>query len=239
MSLALFAAVALATPVSSVEYLTGTVAYRERIALTGQAELVVDLDRFAKDGTQTNLSRVRLQLGKKQVPIPFVIPYLPESINQGETYGLRAEIFVDGKLRWQSAAHSMVITNKKTNAVMMVDRVPADAYTTILNREWTLTWLENKPVPATSKVTLTLQGKDQLIARSGVNSVRGTFVYAAPAIQLDPGPMTLMAGSPEAMELERRYLQILFQANRATLEEGQLILSRGEKMLAVFRPTKR
>jgi uncharacterized lipoprotein YbaY len=239
MSLALLASVVFSTPVSSVEYISGTVAYRERIALSGRTELVVDLDRFTKDGTQTNLSRVRLQLGTKQVPIPFVIPYLPESIKAGDTYGVRAEIFVNGTLRWQSDAHSMVIANKKTNANLTVNRVPADAYTTILNREWTLVWLEGKSVPATSKITLNLQGKDQLTARSGVNSIRGTFAYAAPTIQLDPGPMTLMAGSPEAMERERRYVQVLFQTNRATLEEGQLVLSRGENTLAIFRPTKR
>jgi heat shock protein HslJ len=47
--------------------------------------------------------------------------------------------------------------------------------------------------------------------------------------------MTLMAGPPAQMRLEQEFVEALAKTNRLTIEEGELILWRGEKELLRFR----
>jgi heat shock protein HslJ len=57
-------------------------------------------------------------------------------------------------------------------------------------------------------------------------------------MQIDPGGMTKMAGEESQMRLESQFVGLLEKVNRAAVEEGELVLSRGEKDLLRFRATK-
>lgn len=202
--------------------------------MVGNAEVVVSLDRFV-GSNQTQISQVRIRTNGRQVPIRFVLPYIRPAAAAGERYGLRAEILVDGQLRWESPRHSMVITNGVRTATMTVVGVRPDPNMTIMGKEWKMFEFQGTAVPVANRITIRFDNNGRMGGFTGVNNFGGTFVYKAPMIQIDPGPMTLRAGSPEQMDLERRYMDALPTINRAVWYEGELLLQRGEKVIARFR----
>jgi putative lipoprotein len=230
---------------SQTQFVTGSVAYRERMALPPTAEVVVSLDRFVEDasGTQEhiNISEVRMKLGGKQVPVQFSLPYARETVTAGSKLGIRAVIRVDGEVLFESAKTETVVTNGKRKIDLILVRAMSMEMPPLTNVTWELMGLDSQALKfETRRPTLRFDAETgQLRGFSGVNSFGGTFEYKAPTIQIDPGAMTMMAGPPERMEVESRLMQILPSVTRATIQEGELVLSRGEKELARFRVAKK
>jgi putative lipoprotein len=78
--------------------ISGTVAYRERIALPPQAQVEVKLvDISLMDAPSTTIAEIVIE-PKGQVPIPFTISYDAALIQAGRTYALQARITADGRL---------------------------------------------------------------------------------------------------------------------------------------------
>lgn len=214
---------------------TGEVSFRERMALPPGAVLVVSLDRLGKDSLHENLSEVSLRLEGQQPPIAYSLPYLARSIKSGEQYGVRAAILVEGRRWFESPRATMVIANGKRTANLVLTRARQDGPK--LDGAWELVALEGQKV--------TLEGRrpslvfdserKQAGGYTGVNTFGGSFTWSPPHVQIDPGPMTKMAGPPERMELENDYIRVLPMVNRLTIEEGMLILWRGEREMARFR----
>lgn len=79
----------------------GTVSYRQRIALTGNSDVLVKLvDTSTPDGAA--VAETTVNTGNRQVPISFELPYEMRNINRQRTYELRAEIRSNGELRFRS-----------------------------------------------------------------------------------------------------------------------------------------
>jgi|Tabmets5t2r1_1033131.scaffolds.fasta_scaffold01094_5 heat shock protein HslJ len=62
----------------------------------------------------------------------------------------------------------------------------------------------------------------------GVNRYAGEYTLEGEELRLGPLAVTRMAGPPEAMESERRYLDALGRAARAAVDEGTLVLADGD-----------
>lgn len=218
---------------------TGTVSYRERIALPANAELIVSLDRFGADG-QTNMSELRMKLNGRQVPIQFSLPYsLGPKTTERPTYGLRARIESAGAVMFESPRHATVISNGQLKADLTLLKAAAVQMPSLFGPTWQLVELQGERVSLGSLPTLKFdKANGTVVGFTGVNSMGGTFEFEAGRVQIDPGPMTMMAGSPEQMDLETKFVAALPLVNRAAIFEGQLILSRGEKPIAVFRQAK-
>lgn len=210
----------------------GTATYRERIALPPDAVFVAVLERDLR-GSRQVVTEVRRTLGGKQVPLDFSLPYSVEP-SPTARYEVRAEIRgKDGVLFLTPEPRPVRLGTKDRISLMLVR-----ASTSVVGVTWTLTWLEGKTVSASQgSPTLTLADDGTLRGFGGVNQFGGTYHWAAPQIQIDPGATTLMAGPPEAMETEAAYLRMLPLANRMGLFRGNLVLRRGDKELARF--TKR
>lgn len=90
--------------------LSGTVTYRERIALAPTAVLEVRLDDVTRPGAASPMvARVRFeQLG--QVPIRFELPYDATAIDPRGRYALRATISDGGVLLFASMDTTLVLT---------------------------------------------------------------------------------------------------------------------------------
>ena len=106
---------------------TGTVAYRSRIALPPGAVVTVKLVDLSAD---TAIASETITTAGEQVPIPFVLSYRPEMINLGHRYGLQADISVDGERRWTTDAEFPVLTYGEASAadvvVVIVDGAAPD-----------------------------------------------------------------------------------------------------------------
>ncbi len=91
--------------------ITGTVSYRQRIALPPTAVIQVQLlDVSLADAPDKMLAEEKITLGNKQVPVPFTLKFDPAKIDQNQTYSVSAQILVDGELRFKSDTAYLVLT---------------------------------------------------------------------------------------------------------------------------------
>ena len=90
---------------------TGTVSYRERIAIVGDAEVRVELlDVSRQDAPARKLAEQVQTLEGRQVPIPFELTYDADDIDERFTYAVRGEIVAGDKVLFRSTQTTPVIT---------------------------------------------------------------------------------------------------------------------------------
>lgn len=104
---------------------TGTVAYRQRIALPANAMVQVQLlDISRQDTAATVLGEQTIPANGRQVPFAFEVSYDPTQIQAGHRYAIQARITVDGQLRFLNTSSYPVITNgNPTQVAVLVDAV--------------------------------------------------------------------------------------------------------------------
>ena len=90
--------------------ITGTVTYRERIALPPDATVRVRLDDTTEPELPGKLvAETTIATNGKQVPIPFELAYRTGDIQPGHRYAVRATIVSGGSKtggRWREASRS-------------------------------------------------------------------------------------------------------------------------------------
>lgn len=114
------------TPLSG--RLTGTVTYRERIALDPGAVIEVQLLDVSKaDAPAEIIATQTIHADGRQAPIPFELTYDPEKIDERFSYIVAARILVDGELRWISQESFPVLTqsNPASDVEIVVKAAPA------------------------------------------------------------------------------------------------------------------
>lgn len=89
--------------------ITGTVAYRERMALPPGAVVAVRLeDQSRADAPAVTIAQTQVS-PITQVPVPFTLSYDPSALKPGMSYGLRADIRApDGELMFVTDTHNAV-----------------------------------------------------------------------------------------------------------------------------------
>ncbi|PFG45901.1 putative lipoprotein [Vibrio sp. ES.051] len=103
----------MASAESSMKTITGTVAYRERIALPPNAVVTVSLEDVSlADAPAKVLAKQTFETQGKQVPFSFELNYDSNEIKPNHRYSVRARIEVDSKLRFISDTHNAVITDQ-------------------------------------------------------------------------------------------------------------------------------
>lgn len=108
------------TPEPEPGKVTGTVTYRQRIALPPDAVVEVSLiDVSRADAPAIVLDRQSIK-PTGQVPIPFVLSYDPGSIKPTNTYAVQAKIIAEGKLWFMSAHRYAVITQGAPTRIEVV-----------------------------------------------------------------------------------------------------------------------
>ena len=127
----------------------GTVTYRERLALTPGATLVVDLrDVSYADGPAPLIARQTIS-SPGQVPIRFEVGYNRDDVDSRNVYSVSVRIVEsDGRLAFTNDTAYEVITRGKPNKVDMVlvlVQPPPDASGGDAGSDWR-TWVET-PVP--------------------------------------------------------------------------------------------
>lgn len=219
--------------------IAGTVAYLDRSAMRPNTELVVQLDRYDKKG-HSNVSEVRMKLGNSQVPIRFTLPYLITDNDSSAKFGLRSQLVWEGRTLYETTSAVMVSLPTKKDVAIIVRGVNQKDAWPFLDRKWEFFEVDGKKISFTEKKpSLFFSSKDhQLQGFSGVNGFGGEHYESGPSIQIDPGMMTMMAGSPERMEVEQSIIRNLSRVNKKTIEGGELILWRGSKVVARLRPSK-
>lgn len=92
--------------------ISGTVSYRERIALPENAVVTVTLEDISlADAPSTVIATQEFTTDGKQVPFAFELSYDNNKIKANHRYNMRATIHVDGKLRFTTDTIKSVITD--------------------------------------------------------------------------------------------------------------------------------
>ena len=107
----LLGALSMACESQPAAVVTGTVTYRQRIALSPDATVVVTLEDVSRaDAPSTVIGGDMIRTAGLQVPIPFAIAYDPAEIMPQHRYVVRAKIFYGDDLSWSSTTAYPVIT---------------------------------------------------------------------------------------------------------------------------------
>lgn len=117
------------TPAQS-KTVTGSVTYRERIALPPSAVIKVRLvDASRADAPATVIGEQVIKAAGRQIPFAFEIAYDPKRIEERFTYAVQARIEdEDGRLRFISDRHYPVLTRgagRHVDLVLIAAAAPA------------------------------------------------------------------------------------------------------------------
>ena len=106
---------------SEVAQITGTVTYRERIALPPTAVVKLQLvDVSRADALAVVLGEQLIETAGRQVPFEFVIPYDPARIDERMSYAVQARIEAGGRLLFINDQRYAVITRGAPSHVDLV-----------------------------------------------------------------------------------------------------------------------
>jgi uncharacterized lipoprotein YbaY len=114
-------------PLPAVGNVTGTVTYRQRVALPPSAVVLVHLqDVYLPDAPSPFLAEYKTTLGSRKVPIPFTLMFDPTKIDPKHPYVIEASILVHDKLWFTNDTAYFVLTQGHPAKVDMI-LVPVDA----------------------------------------------------------------------------------------------------------------
>ena len=124
------------TPEPADARVSGTVSYRERIALTPGATLTVQIRDTSLQDVASVLIAEQILPNPGQVPIRFEIPYASATIEPRNTYSISARIVeADGRLAFiNDTAYDVITRNNPTNVdlVLVLVQPPPD----MVDGEW-------------------------------------------------------------------------------------------------------
>ncbi len=105
---------------------TGTVTYRERIALTSNAVVTVRISDVSRaDAPATVIGEQVIKTEGKQVPIPFAVAYQASDIEEGHRYSMQVRIEDgNGRLIYISDTIIPVITMGRPTSGIEIVVVP-------------------------------------------------------------------------------------------------------------------
>ena len=229
---------------ASRESVTGTVTYRERIALPENGVVVnVQLQDVSRaDAPAVVIGEQVIEDPGHQVPIPFEIEYDPDDIDERFSYAVLATIRVDGNLMFTTATRYGVITrDNPTEVELVLEKVSGQVESGDLEDVvWALESYGDPagltPVLADTEVTVEFKSGDgQMGGSAGCNRYFGAYELAGSQLTV-PGPMgsTAMACLEPLMEQEQEYLRLLQSAQSYSIDGDRLSVDCGGQVL-VFR----
>jgi putative lipoprotein len=208
------------------ETITGSVTYRERIAVPPGAVIEVQLlDVSRADAAATQLSAQRFAL--QAVPFDFTLAYDPALIDERMTYSVSASVTVDDRLVWRTAQHNPVLTRGAGDEVeMLLTRIAAGGDTPPLEgTEWTIVEMQGVAFQSDPPSSLTFGDGGRLAAYAGCNRFSGQVEIDGDALRVGDNMAGTMMACPEPVQIgEQAMLQTLVDVARYAVEDDMLVL---------------
>ena len=239
------------TPKPTGPVVTGTVAYRERMALPPNAFLDIKLlDVSRQDVPAKTVAESVFAAEGKQVPIPFQVSYNVADINMAHTYVVRATISVDNKLMFTSTTAYPVLTQgAPSHVTMMLQQASASAAAApgapaasasqakLLGTRWVLAEVNgNAAQPGQGESAhFELHKKEKLTGSTGCNNFAGNYIASEGALQFMPGATTMKMCAPAVAAQEQAFLAALKATTGYKIDGASLELVNGDKVLAKFQ----
>ena len=232
--------------------ISGTVAYRERVALPPDAVVQVRLDDVSQpEGAPKRVAETTVPTGGKQVPIPFELAYKAADIVPNRRYVVRAKILADGKTLFSTKTPYPVITRGAPTSLEILVQPsgavrpgrPKPAAGTggagLTGVEWKLVAVGGAPAlerPDGQGTHVAFHAEKKSFSGStGCNRLAGTFDLTGGGLHLAAGGMTMMACAEDVMEQEQAFLEALKATAGYRVADGGLdLLDADGRALARF-----
>ena len=245
------AALALAVP-AHAGTLTGTAAFRERIALPPDAVFeAVLIDVAIADAPARVLGRARLQPAG-QSPFRFSIPYRDSDLTPAGRFAVRATVRQGKRLLFTTDTFTPVLKGDpsqplRLKLVSVPQSVAASvsqsaAWPSLRGTLWKLQAMQdsNGPTliqpPGRPPELLLAVDQERVSGTDGCNRLAGSFRLAGEELSFSRLISTQMACLPAAMAYERRYGQALAEVRRWSIDKRNLLLQNGVgRTLLLFR----
>jgi len=223
--------------------ISGTITYRERVALPPDALVRVALLDVSRMDVAATLIAETTIVPRHGVPIAFELDYDPGKIDPRLVYAVRATILRGDNYLFVTDTHYPVLTRGHGESVDLVLKrsgggSAAVAPAPLTNTRWLLRTLAGQPVETgANQREVFLQFEHQgeaAIAHgySGCNSFTGHYLAAGATLTFDKMAKSLRAC--EDMQVEDRFLGMLERVTSFRIESSWLILSGSSGELATF-----
>ncbi|MEO7039632.1 MAG: YbaY family lipoprotein [Gemmatimonadaceae bacterium] len=213
--------------------ITGSVAYRERVALPPDAVAEVSLiDATAQDVAATTVATTMVRSEGKQVPIPFTLRYDASRIDKSHLYTVRAVIKSGAQLLWTTDIVRAVITQgNPTHVDLMLTRVDpgaasggggAGARGELAGSSWVLTDLGNARALDDPPTTLDFATKGKASGSGSCNRYFATVEISGTSIRFGAVGATRMTCATPVSLQEVRYFEALESSSRFDVDGNTL-----------------
>ena len=220
---------------------SGTVAYRERIALPPEATVTVTIQDVRPDAPVTLAETTFVP--NRQVPIPFLLSYSKNAVVPSHDYVVRASISMDGRPRFTSNAAYPVITKGHPDRVTMLlvgVATQNGGDTSLGSHAWKLASFEGHSLAGVPNDRLPYLQFDMethaLSGYSGCNRIVGSFTVQGSQLHLSPLGMTMMACTETALP-EHTFMADIQTIDSYAIENGKLKLLHDGTLVATFTAT--
>ncbi len=227
--------------VATTAQVTGTLMYRERIALRpGSVAEVWLLDTSRADVPAIEIAYQRIE-DPGSPPIPFVLNYDPADIRDGMQYSVRGTIKHGDQLIFTSDTHYPVLTRGAGNTaevlLVMVDRARGKPAASLTDTYWKLTSIGTDAYHhegEQGEPHLKFDGGAGIVSgQTGCNSFTGGFETSGDSLQFGNLAVTMRA-CISGMDIERAYLDKLGAVNRYGISGNTLTLYADDSPLLAF-----
>lgn len=218
-------------PTSGV--ITGTVTYRERIALPPDAVAEIWIADVSPGMivAQVLLADTTVRVEGRQVPLPFEIRFDPARAESTHTYALKAVIkSADGQTLFTSGDSTFVITQgNPTRVDIVLSRSSEGGAVGLAGTSWLLEDLAGAGVVDRVQATLEFTEPGRVVGNASCNRFFGNVEISGTTIKVGALGATKMACAEAVNNQEMKYLKALANAERFTLEGTILqVFVRGE-----------
>ena len=232
--------VALIGPgIALAETLSGTVTYRERIALPPDAQITVQLQDVSRADAPAQVLGEAVIAPKGQVPVPFALDYDADALQPGHSYALQARITRGDRLLFTNSTLHEVFGAEPDATDILVERVkrrgePAgadfDADIAPPKNRWLAEDIGGKGVldRVQSVLEYTVDGTITLAVSGsgGCNDMTGKVtILDSVSMRFSPLAVTRRACLPAVAEQEARFFAALAATRKSQLD------ATGDKLL--------
>lgn len=222
--------------------IAGQLAYRERIALPPETVAHVQLlDVSIADTASPVVGEQTIELGGRQVPIPFEITVASDALESNRRYALRGTLQdANGQLLWTTdSAHMVDPAEKKHDlGALQLIRVdpqsppPADS---LVDVEWVVEDVGGRGVMDFARATVNFDAQGRLWGLGTCNNYTGSYERTGDTISVGPLAVTNKACPEAMMRQEDALLKILGDASEIAWSDTDALIIRssaGEEIVA-------
>jgi putative lipoprotein len=213
--------------------LSGTVAYRERMALPSDAVIQVQLsDVSVQDVPAPVVAETTVDPQGRQVPLPFELHYDAGKVDPKRTYAVRAAIRSEGQLLFTTTGATHVLTQGNPSRVdLVLTKAAARSATAggvLSGSTWKLEDLGGTAVLDQPQATLEFPDEGRVAGKGSCNRFFGSVQVSGESISFGALGSTRMACPDAVMTQEAAYFNALQNAERYVIDGSSLLIySRG------------